>query len=122
MADRRIAGLAVEQNGAVAGLVVVIPSTIDSGLAEIGWWTVPAARGHRVAARAVQVLVPWAASIGLVRLEASVDVENTVSRRVAERAGMVLEGTRAAGLRPLRGGPRRDGLLYARVTPASRIR
>ncbi|MCW2571625.1 MAG: family N-acetyltransferase, partial [Frankiales bacterium] len=117
-ADGTAAPLAVEQGGAVVGLVVVIPSPADNGLAEIGWWTVPAARGHRIAARAVQVLVPWATSIGLVRLEAGIDVDNAASRRVAERAGMLLEGTRVAGLRGLRGGPRRDGLLYARVTTA----
>lgn len=117
-ADGGGAVLAVEVAGVAAGLVVLIPAPRDPGLAEVGWWTVPSARGQGVAARAVRVLAPWAAGLGVERLEAGVAVDNLASQRVAESAGMTLEGVRRAGLRPVRGGMRRDGLLYARVLDA----
>lgn len=113
------ASLAVEQDGAVVGLVVLIPSTRDPGAAEIGWWTLPSARGCGVAGRAVRLLAPWAAGLGRVRLEALVDPGNLASQRVAERAGMVAEGLRRGGLRPLRGGPRGDALVYALLDGAA---
>ncbi|MCW2666977.1 MAG: family N-acetyltransferase [Frankiales bacterium] len=109
------AALCVQVDGQVAGLVVLMPSTLDRGLAELGWWTAPWARGRGVAARAVRVLVPWAAGLGVRRFEAGVDVDNLASQRVAERAGMTREGLRRAGLRPSRDGVRADGLLYALV-------
>lgn len=121
-ADGVAAPLAVEVDGSVAGLVVLAPSPRDPGVAEVGWWTVPAARGRGVTARAVEAVVPWARELGLARLEASVDPENAASRRVAERAGMSAEGVLSAGLRPLRGEARRDGLLYARVLDAAPVR
>ena len=113
--DGLAAPLAVEVDGAVAGLLILLPTRLDAAAAELGWWTVPASRGRGVTARAVRVMLPWAASLGLRRLEALVDPRNTASRRTAERAGLVAEGVRRAGLRPVRHGPRRDGLVYALV-------
>ncbi len=110
------APLAVEVDGRVAGLVVLLPSALDPGLAEVGWWTAPWARGQHLASRAVRVLAPWARSLGLQRLEAGVDVDNVASQRTAEQAGFAREGVRTAGLRPSpRDGQRHDGVLYALV-------
>ena len=108
--------LAVEVRGRLAGLLVLLPSSLDPGLAELGWWTAPWARGQGVVGRAVRVATPWARSVGVQRVEAGVDVDNTASQRAAERAGLVREGVRRAGLRPSpREGLRHDGVLYALV-------
>lgn len=106
--------LAVELEGRLAGMLLVMPSGRDAGLAELGWWTSPWARGRGVVGRAVKTLVPWARAVGLQRLEAGVDVQNTASQRAAERAGFVREGVRTAGLRSSpRDGRRHDAVLYA---------
>lgn len=110
------APLAVELGGRVAGLVVLLPSALDPGLAEVVWWTSPQARGQGVAARAVRVLVGWARSLGLQRLEADVAVDDAASQVVAERAGFAREGVRRAGLRPCPpDGRRPDAVLFAQV-------
>lgn len=116
-ADGEVARLAVDVGGVARGLVVGVPAPHDPAVVEVGWWVVPDARGSGLAVRAVEALVPWLAGLGALRLEAGVDVANTASQRVAEHAGFQREGVRRAGLRPLRGAPRRDGLLYARVLP-----
>lgn len=114
-ADGVAAPLAVEVDGAVAGLLVLLPWPHDGAVAELGWWTLPSARGRGVTARAVRALLPWAAARGYARLEALVDPANSASQRVATGAGMQLEGVRRSGLRPLRGGPRRDAQVYGLV-------
>lgn len=111
-ADGAAASLAVQEDGRAVGLVVLIPASRDAAVAEVGWWTLPSARGRGVAARAVRVLQPWAARLGRVRLEAYVDVDNVASQRVAERAGMRREGVLAAA-RAARSGERRDMVLFA---------
>lgn len=121
-ASGRAAPLCVERDGRVAGLVVLLPSAHDPGLAELGWWTAPWARGRRVASRALGLLVPWAVGLGVRRFEAGIDVANAASQRVAERAGMQREGVRRAGLRPGRDGRRADGVFYALVPAAAPVR
>ena len=62
-------------------------------VAEVGYWTAPAARGQGLTWRAVRLLAQWAIpALGLARLTAEIDVDNTASRRVAQRAGFVPEG------------------------------
>jgi RimJ/RimL family protein N-acetyltransferase len=61
--------------------------------AEIGYVIAPAARGRGVATRTLRLLTDWGfAELGLERLELWIDVANTASERVAERAGYVREG------------------------------
>ncbi len=114
-ADGAAASLAVEQDGAVVGQLVTIRKP-DPGVVELGWGVLPTARGRGVAGRAVQLLLPWIASLGVVRVEARVDVDNAPSLRVADSAGLAREGVLRAGLRPVRTGlPRTDGVLLARL-------
>ncbi|MCU1692738.1 MAG: family N-acetyltransferase [Frankiales bacterium] len=109
------APLAVEQDGQVAGLLVLIPEPRDPGRAELGWWVTPSARGQRVVARAVEALAPWAASLGRVRLEAYVDPANAASLRAAERAGFVHEALLVQERPRLREPGRVDLVLLARL-------
>ncbi|MFD7157622.1 GNAT family N-acetyltransferase [Kribbella sp. NPDC059898] len=63
------------------------------GTAEVGYWTAPAARGRGVAPAAVRAICRWAfAERDLDLIEWRAEVGNVASRRVAEKAGFVLEG------------------------------
>jgi RimJ/RimL family protein N-acetyltransferase len=59
---------------------------------EIGYWVAPWARGRGLAVRAVKLLAPWALrKLDLARVACNVDVDNAVSRQVAQRAGFVAQ-------------------------------
>jgi RimJ/RimL family protein N-acetyltransferase len=61
--------------------------------ANIGYWTRLSCIGKGVATKAVMLAVAWAfANTDLHRLEILAAVENTASRRVAEKAGARFEG------------------------------
>jgi RimJ/RimL family protein N-acetyltransferase len=61
--------------------------------AEIGYVIAPGARGRGVATRTLRLLTDWGfAELGLERLELVIDRANTISERVAARAGYVREG------------------------------
>ena len=84
--------------------------------AEVGYWTTPAARGHGVAAVAVDAACRWAfATLPVDRIELYHAVENTASRRVAEKAGFTLEGRLRRSYR-YGDGVKRDELLWARLS------
>lgn len=78
--------------------------------AEVGWWLAPEARGHAIAAAAVDLLVGWALAppLDLRQVWARTDPADVASGRVAERARFRLLGTadgravwaRARGRRP----------------------
>ncbi len=64
------------------------------GQAQLSYWTLPAARGARVASRAARALARWTHdTLGLVRLYLVHSTRNEPSCRVATGAGFVLEGT-----------------------------
>jgi len=82
-------------------------------VAEIGYWLRADARGSGVATRALRLLVPWALAEGAQRVQLRADVENTASRRVAEKVGFRLEGVlRSAYFNP-RLGRRQDWAIYS---------
>lgn len=96
----RLAGWAVETDGAVTGRVVLRFVDLHDGIGEVGYWVLPAARGRGVAGRAVALLSAWAlGELGLHRLELEHSVHNAASCRVAQRAGFEAEGTRRSALR-----------------------
>ncbi len=65
------------------------------GSAAAAYWTVPAARGGDVAARALRVASSWMLTVGgLHRLELNHSVANPASCRVATKVGYDYEGTR----------------------------
>ncbi len=68
---------------------------LPDGIGEVSYWVVPAARGRRVATRALCALSGWLIdAAGLHRLELSHSTANLASCRVAGNAGYLLEGTK----------------------------
>jgi len=92
--DGSRAGFAVRgHDGSFLGFAAVIELELEHGEGEIGYMVPPAARGRGVASRAVELLTRWGFDeLGLLRLELRIDVENSASARVAERAGYVRDG------------------------------
>ncbi|MBO0713958.1 MAG: GNAT family N-acetyltransferase [Acidimicrobiales bacterium] len=87
-----------------------------TGLGEVGYWVARQARGQGVATTALAAVVEWAFGVVGVRcIELHAAVENTASRRVAERAGFQQEGIKRARL--LHGVPT-DYVLYTRLSVA----
>jgi len=88
----------------------------EMGDAEVGYWTVAAARGRGVAVRAVLALCSWAfADLRLDRLQLFHAVENEASGRVAAKAGFTLEGRLRRSHR-YGDGRKHDELLWARLS------
>jgi RimJ/RimL family protein N-acetyltransferase len=64
----------------------------DRAVIEIGYWLYPKARGRGLATRTARVLAEHAFDLGVRRVVAQVNVGNTASERVLERAGFSREG------------------------------
>jgi RimJ/RimL family protein N-acetyltransferase len=62
------------------------------GVASVGYWLIPAARGRGLAARALGVLVDWASSAGYAELELFAEPWNEASLATARRCGFVERG------------------------------
>ncbi|MBD7949469.1 MULTISPECIES: GNAT family N-acetyltransferase [Oerskovia] len=85
---------AVESDGVVVGRTALHHLDLHEGGGEVGYWVLPAARGRRVAPRAVGLLVAWAfEDLGLHRLRLVHSTRNEASCKVALAAGFVPEGT-----------------------------
>lgn len=79
--------------GQLLGSVSLHKIDLEQGDAEIGYWTVPAARGRGVATAAVTALCRWALlELPIDRIELCHAVENVGSTRVAAKAGFTREG------------------------------
>ncbi|MDQ3765970.1 MAG: GNAT family N-acetyltransferase [Actinomycetota bacterium] len=65
----------------------------ERGVADVGYWIAPDARGKGVATTALRALSAWVfANLHPARIELVTDPENVASQRVAEKAGFVREG------------------------------
>jgi RimJ/RimL family protein N-acetyltransferase len=98
--------------GALLGAVGVAVRPWDAGMAEIGYWLAPEARGRGAATRALRLLSRWTLRewpIG--RLHLMADVDNTASQAVAERAGFTREGVMRSGM--LARGVARDHVVFS---------
>ena len=81
--------------------------------AEIGYWCRRRLQGRGLTAEATRAVVDWAFdALGMRRVACLSDAANTASRRVAERAGLRLEGIMAHE-RADPDGTLRDTCLYA---------
>ncbi|MEU3458210.1 GNAT family N-acetyltransferase [Micromonospora sp. NPDC006766] len=93
------AGWAVTNQSGVLGQISLRRIDLTEAQAEVSYWVLPAARGRRVAPRALAALTDWSVrQLGLHRVWLRHSTANPASCRVAERAGLAAEGTnRSAG-------------------------
>ena len=63
------------------------------GSGNVSYWTASSERRHGYATRALALLLQYAQSIGVTRLESHVAVDNVGSRRVSEKNGFRSVGT-----------------------------
>jgi [ribosomal protein S5]-alanine N-acetyltransferase len=99
--------------GAPVGQIGLAPDW-DHATGELFYWIAAPVRGRGWTARAVRLVTAWAfASLGLARVEISVDPRNQPSRAVAIAAGFVEEGLlRSAHVFK---GERLDTIVYSRL-------
>ena len=101
--------------GELVGSVSLHSIDADQGDAEIGYWTVPGARGRGVATTVVDAVSRWAfETLPVDRIELCHAVENEASGRVAEKAGYRQEGRLRRSFR-YGDGVKHDELLWARL-------
>jgi RimJ/RimL family protein N-acetyltransferase len=91
--DGANANFAIIVDGRAVGSIGVRWIELDQGVAEVGYWVAPDARGKRVCTRALELVSGWVlARPGMARLQLRADEENVASKRVAENAGFTREG------------------------------
>ncbi len=81
--------------------------------AAVGYWILRRHRGHGYARRALALLPDVARGLGIIRLEALVEVDNPASQATCRAVGFVEEGTLRAYYRI--GDRQRDMVLFARI-------
>jgi RimJ/RimL family protein N-acetyltransferase len=74
------------ESGRLLGSISLLAIDWDNRTAEVGFWLAREARGSGIATRALRQLARWAAELGLVRLTGTVELTNSASKRVLERA------------------------------------
>ena len=84
------------RTGSLIGAMGVVTTSAD-GDAEVGYWVAPGVRGRGYATRGLVLLARWLFDQGVPRLVWHATVGNVGSRRVAESAGFVVEGTARRG-------------------------
>lgn len=97
--ERRLEWAVTAADGSLLGRLALKDLVLFDGVAEIAYWTMPAARGRGVAPRAVVSASAWAFEVGFRRLELEHSTLNPASCRVAEKAGFEMEGTRRRAAR-----------------------
>jgi RimJ/RimL family protein N-acetyltransferase len=99
-------------DGTGLGTIALHLAARDTGLAEVGYWLAPEARGRGAATIAVQLVSRWAfAAVGIDRLSLQTAPENVASQRVAQRAGFTREGVLRAWLSTP--GGRRHSVMFS---------
>lgn len=75
------------------GLGLISIHTVKDGVAEIGYWVAPWARGLGVCTTAVELLMEYAKGVGEIQaISARVASTNVASRRVMEKSGFEATG------------------------------
>lgn len=94
-AEESGAGWAMADESGVLGQISVRRLNLMDGLGEVSYWVLPAARGRRIATRALCTLSEWVFDeLGLHRFELAHSTLNAASCGVADKAGFAYEGTK----------------------------
>lgn len=89
-----------DDEGSVVGRAAISRINLFEGDGEVGYWTLPKARGRGAAPQAVTALRQWAFNtVGLKRLQLSHSTENQASCRIAVKTGFFFEGIKRSALR-----------------------
>jgi RimJ/RimL family protein N-acetyltransferase len=113
-AERSAHWAATGDGGEVLGRIALNGFDLEDGIAWIGYWVLPAARGRGVAPRALNAVTAWAFSAGFRRLALDHSTRNEASCRVAGKCGFAAEGTTRSAAVHADG--RHDMHLHARVS------
>ena len=114
--DGSCAGFSIRdaESDAYWGFAAIVSLDLEGAEGEIGYMTLPAARGKGVASRSVELLTAWGFSeLGLERLELHIDVANAASAAIARRTGYTLEGIRRSS--HVKDGQRADTGIWSRL-------
>jgi RimJ/RimL family protein N-acetyltransferase len=99
------------QTGEVIGAGMLHHLDAERRIVEIGYWVLPQARGRGIATTIARMLAEHAFSLGVDRVAAYVNVDNSASERVLERAGFTREGVVRSMPKP--DGQRVDKTLFS---------
>jgi RimJ/RimL family protein N-acetyltransferase len=80
------------ETGDVVGGATLHHLDAERAIVEIGYWVLPHAQGRGIGTTIARLLAEHAFSLGIERVAAYVNVGNTASERVLERAGFTREG------------------------------
>lgn len=112
--DGTVSNFAITENGPPVGSVGVRWVDPEQGVAEIGYWVAPEARGRGVCTRAVRLVSRWLiVDHAVERVQLRADEENLPSRRVAEKAGFTQEGVLRSSRYNPRLGRRMSFVMYS---------
>jgi RimJ/RimL family protein N-acetyltransferase len=88
------AGWAVVDGSDVVGQISLRRLVLQDGMAAVSYWVLPAARGRRIAPRALSAMTAWSfATLGLHRVELHHSTSNVASCLAAQHAGFAAEAT-----------------------------
>jgi len=92
-AEGKTVTCAIIYHGEIVGNCSCFDINYDTKSLEIGYWLSQCHQGKGIVTRVVKHLIEFAFNeLKMEKVQLSAAVENTPSRKVAERAGMVLEG------------------------------
>ena len=113
-AEGTTSNFAVVLDGAAVGSIGVRWADPEQGVAEVGYWIAPEARGRGICTRAVRLVSRWVLEQdGMERLQLRADEQNAASRKVAENAGFTQEGVLRSSRYNPRLGRRIDFVMYS---------
>jgi len=113
-ATSTMSNFAIVLDGPAVGSIGIRWVEPDQGVAEVGYWVAPEARGQGVCTRALRLVSSWVLEdCGAERLQLRADEQNVPSNRVAENAGFTREGILRSSRYNPRLGRRIDFVMYS---------